>query len=229
LYEWLASQCVRHDAAWDCASGNGQAAVGLSRHFRRVLATDISAEQIAHGIPRKSIQYTVQSAEQTTFESNSFDLITVAQALHWFDYARFWPEVIRVARPGALFCAWGYDWFTTDAPGVDGAVVTPFRQIIAPFWAANNSLLWNGYRKEDVSFPFEPIECPSLSLVMEWRFEQLLEYMMTWSAFKLSRANSEAADAMDELLKSAGSIVTPETKVVVRMPLKMVAGRVPIA
>ena len=46
LFTYLASLCPAHDLAWDCATGNGQAAVALAPHFEQVIATDASAQQI---------------------------------------------------------------------------------------------------------------------------------------------------------------------------------------
>lgn len=107
LFTWIASNCESHRKAWDCATGNGQAALGLAPHFECVEATDISAEQIEHCFPAPNISYSVQPAEQTMFPTSNFDLVAVAQALHWFDFERFWPEVWRTAKPNAFFCAWG--------------------------------------------------------------------------------------------------------------------------
>ncbi|HWX16946.1 MAG TPA: class I SAM-dependent methyltransferase [Chthoniobacterales bacterium] len=225
LFEWVVKRCVRRENAWDCATGNGQAAVGLSRHFNRVYATDISEEQISYATSRDNIKYSVQAAEQTGFPDQSMDLVVVAQALHWFDYTKFWPEVARVARQHALFCAWGYDWLSST-PDVDEMLVKPFREIIAPFWAANNKVLWNGYVDAEIAFPFQRVETPHVSLDMHWRLDQLLAYMMTWSAFKHSRSNEGAASAMDKLIARASRLVSPGQRLPVRMPLKMVAGRI---
>ncbi len=225
LFEWIANQCASHDVAWDCAAGNGQAAVGLSPYFKKVFATDISSEQIEHAMHRDNIEYSVQSAESTSFADQAFDVIAVAQALHWFDYPRFWSEVMRVGRPGALFVAWGYDWLNST-PEVDSAVVVPFREVIAPFWAPNNMLLWNGYRSEEIEFPFRRIATPEFFIKMQWSLDELLAYMMTWSAFKRSRADSEAVAAMDQLLERAHALALPSMRFAVRMPLKMVAGYV---
>jgi SAM-dependent methyltransferase len=225
LFEWLASRCARRDVAWDCATGNGQAAIGLAPYVGRVYATDISSEQIDHGIARDNVEYSVQPAEATSLASQSVDLVTVAQALHWFDYSTFWPEVVRVARDGALFAAWGYDWLyiTTE---LDRDLVEPFREIVAPFWALNNHILWNGYRDEDIAFPFERIETPVFSLNMTWTLGQTIAYMKTWSAYKRSRADAAAVEAMDALLDRVVASTAPDEVLTLRMTLKMVAGYV---
>src|SRR6218665_1437189 len=133
LYEWIADHCPQRQAVWDCATGNGQAAVDLAEYFSAVYATDVSDEQIRNQLASAGVSYSVQPAERTSFAAGSFDLITVAQALHWFDYEQFWPEVRRVARPGAFFCAWGYDWPLADS-AVNEQVIAPLREAIAPYW-----------------------------------------------------------------------------------------------
>ena len=47
LFAWLASQSPGHRLAWDCGTGNGQAALGLADHFVHVHATDLSPQQLA--------------------------------------------------------------------------------------------------------------------------------------------------------------------------------------
>ena len=110
LFAWIAECAPARDTALDVATGNGQAAAGLAQYFANVCATDISADQIAHAALSANIEYRVSPAEHTGYPDGSFDAITVAQALHWFDMAAFWQEVGRIARPGALFCAFGYTW-----------------------------------------------------------------------------------------------------------------------
>jgi len=224
LFEWIAAHCARRDEAWDCATGNGQAAVGLAPYFGTVQATDISREQIAHGLSRPNVIYSVRSAEDTGFPSHVFDVVTVAQALHWFDYDKFWPEVSRVARDGALFCAWGYDWPYT-MPELQKHLVEPFRSIVAPFWAPNNRLLWEGYRPEAIGFPYERLEMPAFAIEMRWTLLQLIDYMTTWSAYKNSRTDAGAVKAMDDLMVRVHTMLTADTQIPIHMPLKTIAGR----
>jgi SAM-dependent methyltransferase len=196
LFDWIAATCRSHDKAWDCATGNGQAAISLARIFRRVEATDVSAKQVAHGFAAPNIRYSAQPAERTDFADQSFDLIAVAQALHWFDFDRFWPEVRRVARPGALFCAWGYAWFR-GSEAVRAALFEPVSRLVEPYWASNNRILWDGYADADVRCPFDRLEPPDLRITVSWSIEQIVAYVRTWSAFK----NAAAAGADAELEK----------------------------
>ena len=222
LFEWIALNSPGHSVAWDCACGNGQAAQGLARYFDRVEATDVSAQQIGHAIAGRGVSFSVAPAEHTPFPSSHFDCVVVAQALHWFDYSTWWPELRRVARPGALFAAWGYDWFECDA-AVQEQLVEPFREIIAQYWAPNNRILWNGYRQEDIQFPYARITPPEFAIEVRWDPGQLLAYMRTWSAFVRSQADPSSKAAIDALLEH---VRLPEDLMTVRMPLKIVGGHV---
>ncbi len=224
FYLWLARQCATRVSAWDCATGNGQAAHGLAAHFVRVHATDISTEQLSQAAQRSNIEYSAASAEAPPFRDASFDLIVVAQALHWFDFARFWPQVLRVARPGAFFCAWGYAWLRA-CPAVDRALIQPFREILEPYWAPENRLLWDGYRDADIAFPLERSATPKFSLESQWTREQLIEYMCTWSAYKRSRADPATAKSLDRAITAVREQVDAQQVMTVTMPLTVVAGR----
>src|SRR5216110_2684818 len=102
LFEYLTSISPRHELAWDCATGNGQAAVGLARHFDSVIATDASAQQIASAELNDRISYRVAPAEASGIDSASVDLTLAAQALHWFDIDRFFREAKRVSRKNGV-------------------------------------------------------------------------------------------------------------------------------
>lgn len=225
LYDWMLQHVPARQQAWDCATGNGQAAADLARYFSMVQATDISAEQVSHGLQRNNIMYSAQPAEQTGFAAASFDLISVAQALHWFDYSRFWTEVKRVARPDALFCGWGYGWFNCDAE-LQQVFVQPFRAVLAPYWAANNQILWNGYPDADVAFPFERIAAPEFTIEVNWTIEQLLAYLQTWSACKRALQDSTAAQTLNRLISGAQDKFSHYAAMPIQMPLSVIAGRI---
>lgn len=225
LYRWLIGHCASRERAWDCAAGNGQAAVGLAPCFEQVDASDISAEQIANAHSHPKISYSVRRAEASDFAPASFDLVVVAQALHWLDFPRFWREVSRVARPGALFCAWGYDWLSS-IPDVDAELVRPFRDILEPFWAPENRVLWRGYQDDDIAFPFARIPSPEFAIEEWWTLDELIDYMTTWSAYKLGRSNATAVAALDSAERRVRAVVAPDILMPIRMPLKLVASRI---
>jgi SAM-dependent methyltransferase len=224
LFEFIASLAPARARAWDCATGNGQAAVSLARHFRSVLATDASAAQIEQALPCPGVTYSVQPAEATNLESSSFDAVCVAQALHWFHLPAFFAEAGRVMKPGAVFAAWGYGWFEVEG-GFDEAFKRLVLDVIAPCWPPQNALLWNGYR--DLDFPFEPIAAPDFAIRLSWDFHQLMAYVRTWSATRRYQEQSGSAflgHAEAELERHWGA---RESARPVSMPLTLRVGRQP--
>ena len=105
MFEYLATIVQSKKVAWDCATGNGQAAVELAAVFDRVIATDASKKQIANAQPHDRVEYRIAPAEKSGLESDSIDLVMVAQALHWLDSSRFYPELRRVLKDDAAFAA----------------------------------------------------------------------------------------------------------------------------
>ncbi|MFN3944756.1 MAG: class I SAM-dependent methyltransferase [Allosphingosinicella sp.] len=225
LFDWIAGQCASREAAWDCATGNGQAALGLAARFATVHATDLSLEQVAHGFAAPNIVYAAAPAERSGFPPASFDLVTVAQALHWFDFPRFWTELSRVARPGAFFCAWGYSWFDPE-PELDAALLAPLRRLLDPFWAPANRILWNGYPSADIAFPFDRLSTPSFRIELEWRLADLLAYVRTWSAAKAAERDPDAAARLAALSEAAERSIDGTRRFPLAMPLSLVAARI---
>ncbi len=222
LFAFIARAAPAKNVAWDCATGNGQAAVGLVRHFAHVEATDASAAQLAHAMPAPRVNYSVAPAERTAFADASFDALCVAQALHWFDFDRFFPEATRVLKPGGVFAAWGYARMTVT-PAFDVAFERHVLGGLSGTWLEQNRLLWNGYR--DVPMPFDPIEAPPFHIEVHWTLEQFLAYVATWSASKrmLARRPEWLAE-LREPLRSAWPGAGPAR---VTMPLHLLCARRP--
>jgi SAM-dependent methyltransferase len=222
LFAFVASEAPGAGRAWDCGTGNGQAAVSLARHFTSVCATDPGAGQIAHATPAQGVAYSVQAAEAPGFPDGAFDAVCVAQALHWFDLPAFFAAARRVMKPGAVFAAWGYSWFTVS-PAFDALFEALVREVIAPDWAPQNALLWRGYR--DVRLPFPRIQSPAFQIREAWTLPQLLAYVRTWSAARRCIARIGAGfmeRAAAELERVWGD---PMVAREVTMPLFVLAGR----
>ena len=181
LYAWLAGQCAAHDAAWDCATGSGQAALGLAPHFQHIVATDASAEQIRHAVPHAGIDYRVAPAEASGLADASVDLVTVAQAAHWFDLPRFYAEVKRVLKPGGVLALWGYGRMVL--PGeMDAPFLRFYAETVGPYWPPERALIDDGY--QSLAFPFEAKAAPAFAIRVEWSLQRLIAYLSTWSAVK---------------------------------------------
>ncbi len=179
LYAWLASLCDNHRLAWDCATGNGQVAVALTNHFGYVIGTDASAAQIYHATTYPRVEYEVALAHQSPLKDHSVDLITVAQALHWFEFDLFFKEALRVAKPNAVLAAWCYELQQIDA-AVDAVVQQYYNNIIGEYWPAERRHIEQAY--DSIVFPFEAIKAPKCIMQKQWTFKHLVGYLGTWSA-----------------------------------------------
>lgn len=179
LFDWLAAQAPARGLAWDAGCGNGQASVALAARFGHVYATDPSAKQIAAAEPRANIDYRVEPAEACSLADASADLVTVAQALHWFDQTRFHAEVRRVLKPHGVFAAWTYADCSVD-PAVDAAKNRLYVDLTGPYWPPERVHVEGGYR--DLPFPYTPIAAPPFAMGAHWDLMQFLAYLRSWSA-----------------------------------------------
>ena len=180
LFEWLHSRCHGHHVAWDCGAGNGQASHELSRHFGRVVATDASHAQIAHAKPAPGVHFVVSQAENSCLDERCADLITVAQALHWFDLDRFYGEAARVLRPGGLLAAWSYGMLEVEEAEID-TLIRRFHYVdVGAYWPAERRHVESGY--SELHFPFARLETPLFAMEVSWNLQQLLGYLRSWSA-----------------------------------------------
>ncbi len=179
LYSWLATLCQEHALAWDCATGNGQAAVALTNQFSYVIGTDASESQIYRAMIYPRVEYEVALAHQSPLKDHSVDLITVAQALHWFDFAAFFKEVERVAKPNGVLAVWCYELHQIS-PAVDAVIKRYYDEIIGPFWPAERRHIEQAY--EDIEFPFTDIKAPKCVMNKQWTLKHLIGYLGTWSA-----------------------------------------------
>lgn len=165
--------------AWDCGTGNGQVALELSKDFQHVEATDISEQQLNHAFQSDNIHYSIQPAEKTNFEDNTFDLITVAQAVHWFDIEKFNSEVKRVGKPNSIIALIGYE-LNTITPEIDQIIRHFYSNIIGEYWDPERRHIQNRYQQ--IPFPFRELETPEINNIKLWRFDHLIGYLNTWSA-----------------------------------------------
>jgi SAM-dependent methyltransferase len=223
LYERLAAVSPARSLAWDCATGNGQAASDLARFFERVIATDASAEQIARATPMANVEYRVAPAEASGLPTGSVDLVTVAQALHWLDFDRFYDEVRRVARPGGVIACWSYGSCHVT-PELEPLLREFEEETVGPWWPPNRKWVDEGYRT--IPFPFAEIPMPSFDLRVIWTLGQLGQYLRSWSAvsrFRQDRGHDPVAPLLDRLKHHWGAPDRPRD---VRWPLSLRVGRI---
>jgi SAM-dependent methyltransferase len=181
LFDYLARIAPGHDLAWDCATGNGQAALGTAPHFAAVIATDASAQQIEQARPCDNVRYKVAPAHAAPIAGSSVDLVTVAQALHWFDPPAFYAEVRRVAKPGAVLAVWCYEMHSI-APVIDALVGRLYHDIVGSYWPPERKLVEDGYAT--MAFPFDELSPPQFRMAEQWDYSRFLGYLGTWSSVK---------------------------------------------
>ncbi|KAA2284090.1 class I SAM-dependent methyltransferase [Arenimonas fontis] len=223
LFEWLSGQCPYHELAWDAGCGNGQASLALARHFRRVHASDPSATQIAAAPADPRITWRVEPAERCSLPDHGADLVTVAQAYHWFEHERFIAEVRRVLRPGGLLAVWCYGLSEVDA-AVDAVYFRLYRDILDSYWPPERRHIESGYR--DLPFPLAEItEAPRFHMAHEWTLTQYLDYLRSWSASQrfLKETGRDAVAELAPAFSEAWG--DPERPREVRWPLSLRAGR----
>jgi SAM-dependent methyltransferase len=195
LFRWLARQAPSVDCAWDSATGNGQAAVGLARVFRSVIATDMSPQQLSMASHQPSIRYEVAPSERTPIEEKSIDLVLVAQALHWFDLPRFYEEVRRVCKPGAVLAVLCYGLLRID-PEIDQQVDRLYGEVLAVDWPQERLHVDDGYAS--LPFPFPAIHTPNFAMRERWDLDHLLGYLGSWSA-KVRYQTRTGKDPLEEV------------------------------
>ncbi len=179
LYRFIFGHLKSFDAAWDCATGNGQVARVLSTQFDKVYATDISQQQLEYAVQANNIIYSIQPAEKTTFPDCTFDLITVAQAMHWFDADAFYNEVSRTIKPGGWLAVWGYS-NCRISPEIDKLLLEFYHDTVGQYWDGARKLVDEHYRT--IPFPFEEVATPEFLIRKEWTAKDFAGYITTWSA-----------------------------------------------
>lgn len=201
LFDYLGSIAPSRQLAWDCGTGNGQAAIGLASVFDRVLATDASEKQIAKAEQHERVEYRVAPAEDSGIESETIDLIMVAQALHWFDLPRFYEEARRALKSNGVLAASAYNLLHIE-PAIDAVVNRYYYEVVGPFWPPERELVENF---ADLPFPFRETESPKLEMTADWDLEHLIGYLKSWSSTQrfISAKDSDPLDEIADQLCAA--------------------------
>jgi SAM-dependent methyltransferase len=221
LFDFIFSHVTSFSSAWDCATGNGQAAKVLARKFDQVQATDISEKQMESGFRSANITYSISPAEKSNFPDQSFDLITVAQAAHWFKLELFYQEVKRVAKPGCIVALWGYGLLSVN-PDFDVQLKDFYKNVVGPYWDPERILIDASYAT--IPFPFQEINCPDFSFTKQWNITHLEGYLNTWSATQKYIATNKSNPVTEFI--SASATAFGEGAQEVKFPLFMRLGRV---
>ena len=181
LFSYLSSLSIQHQQAWDCATGTGQSAIALSEYYASVIATDASETQINNTQKKHGITYQIATAENSHIEACSIDLITVAQALHWFNIDTFSKEVNRVLKDKGILAVWSYNLLSVQ-DDIDKEISYLYNTILGEYWPEERRMVEDGYKS--VQLLFKEIETPSFTMSANWDLSQLIGYLCTWSATK---------------------------------------------
>ncbi len=179
LFSYLSSLVSEHSTAWDCATGNGQAAIGLEPFFDKIIATDASSSQIEQAELHPKIEYHTATAENSGLESDSINLLTVATAIHWINTDIFYPEAKRIIKNGGVLAVWTYSESYVNEE-VDKIYNKLSKDILAEYWPVENNKAWKF--EEAVNLPFENIETPEFEIKLKWDFNEYINYLLTWSS-----------------------------------------------
>lgn len=222
LFAELARLAPGRALAWDAGTGNGQAAVALAAHFERVVATEPSAAQLAQAVAHSRVDYHQSAETAPMLGDGSVDLVTVAQAAHWFDRPKFYAEVRRVLRPGGVVALWTYG-LCEISPAIDAAVLRVYQGALGTYWPPERHHPETGYRELDFAFPEEPF--PSAAMELDWTLMEFTAYLRSWSAVArfIRDKGFDPIDALEgELRPLWGAGARP-----VRWPLAGRLGRIP--
>lgn len=210
--------------AWDCGTGNGQVAAELAKHYQEVIATDISQNQIDHAAVAPNISYRVERAEQTSFPDDYFDLITVGQAVHWFDFEAFEKEVRRVGREGGVISVWGYGLLRINA-AINVHIDHFYTEIIGSYWNAERRHVDQAY--ESIPFNFSPIPMrKDLAIEVEWTRDQFEGYLNSWSSVQNYIRQHQGENPVPGFIAELDSVWSADQVQSIRFPIFIKAGQI---
>jgi SAM-dependent methyltransferase len=223
LFEHLARLAPGRGVAWDCGTGNGQAATGIAEHFDQVIATDPSAAQLAESFPHPRVTYRIGPEESSGLPDGSVDLVTAAQAAHWFDLAAFYREARRVLRPEGVIALWCYG-LCRISPPIDGLLSVFYLETVGPYWPPERHHIDAAYRT--LPFPFEQLPFPQIAMEHRWSLPEFTSYLGTWSAVSGFR-EKRGSDPLPPFVAALGAVWgPPDERRRVEWPLSVRAGRV---
>ena len=224
LFSYLNSIVSGHATAWDCGTGNGQVALALTHYFDQVYASDASENQLENAIANPKVQYFISVAESTGLATNSIDLVTVAQAAHWFRLDEFYAEVKRVLKPQGVMAMWCYGFFQLPDEETElKFVLEKLYERIESYWPLERQLINDRY--QTIDFPFAEIEPPQILMRKQWTVEQIVGYLSTWSAIQRYISNKGEEPIIELFEAIIGSTSSPDQRIRINWPLHWRIGR----
>ncbi|XP_050228669.1 uncharacterized protein LOC126677891 [Mercurialis annua] len=238
LFQFIASNTPIRDLAWDVGTGSAQAAQSLARMYKNVIATDTSLKQLEFAPKISNVRYQctppvipMNQFEELISSESSVDLVTVAQALHWFELPTFYEQVKWVLKkPHGVIAAWCY-----TVPEVNDSVDSVFK----PFYTVDSNPYWDSGRKwvddkyTNIEFPFEPVDgfddTGPVKFVTEkmMKLDEYFTYLKSWSAYQTAKEKGVdlLSDEVTQKFKNAW-IEDGQDKKVVKFPVHLRIGKV---
>ena len=218
LFSYLASVSNQHQKAWDCATGTGQSAVSLAEYFSTVIATDASETQIKNAEKKQGVSYQIATAENSNIETSSIDLITVAQAVHWFNIDDFSKEANRVLKNNGVLSVWTYNFLSVQKE-IDEIIFYLYDTILGDYWPEERKMVEAGYKS--IQLPFKELKSPSVNMSANWNLSQLTGYLCTWSAVKNYQKKFGVCPVEKVYEEIAGIWGDPENRFSIQWPLSI--------
>lgn len=218
VFQEILKHVATKNFAWDVGAGSGQFTQLLAPYFDHIVATDISANQLQLAPYFENVSYQVQTAEKTAFTENSFDLITVAQAIHWFDFEDFYQEVYRTLKPNGVFAVIGYGMIHVEHAGINSLIQSLYFKTLKTYWDVERHYIDEKYTT--IPFPFDEIPVTPLKMQYEWTAAQLLKYLSTWSAVKHYQDKNQTSP----LVELAESLSHQQTELKIEFPILLRLG-----
>ena len=222
LAEFLVRSTYTQKKALDCGCGTGQLSALLAKYFDSVIATDASEAQIKNAKPVVNVRYKVAKAEESDLKDHSVDLITVAQAAHWFDLEKFYAEVKRISKPNAVIALITYGVLFVEGEEVEKVANNFYYNVLNSYWPPERKIVEDGYK--NLPFPFKEFPAPEMNMTAEWNLDELVGYIDTWSAMR-EIEKVQGRDPYDKFRKDLSSVWgDPAYKRKVRWPLSLRVG-----
>jgi len=221
IFNFLVTQVKERNTAWDCATGNGQVAALLAEYFKEVYATDISQGQLSKAIQKPNIVYKIEAAEHSSFEDSTFDLITVAQAVHWFDFEKFYAEVKRTLKPDGIIAIIGYGFPKLDEE-VDRILLHFYEKTLHGYWDPERRYVDEMY--QTIPFPFHELQAPIFIAQYFWDAEQLIGFLNSWSAVQ-HFIDKNSLNPVDLIADDLRKCWRPNSKKTITFPIVMRVGK----
>lgn len=223
LFEYIMGFVKSKGTAWDCGTGNGQAATVLAEYFQHVKATDISEKQLAAATIKANIEYSVSAAEHTPFKDNIFDLITVAQAYHWFNFTAFEKEARRVGKPGSLVSIWGYNLISSENQSLNNSVAHFYTKVVGPYWDAERRFVEEDYKTVPFNFPL--VSEKTFVIESKWRKPDFIGYLNSWSAVQ-NFIGAKGMNPVEQFAKEIDPLLRDDEFITVSFPVFLKMGMI---